>query len=153
MAFVPTHLTLLLSHTLLSSNPDCSVSLISPIHDLSLPQNVKSENFISNEYIFFHIFPRIIKHLKLSKSYLPDPLETAQLNVPIHKHIKIPNIHSGFIILISSHLSFYYSGFLINMPCSTKSSIIEVYYIKTSTFLHQTCNLLKKDIRNIWQEI
>lgn len=121
MAFVPTHLTLLLSHTLLSSNPDCSVSLISPIHDLSLPQNVKSENFISNEYIFFCVLPKIIKQLKFSKSYVLDTLEKAQLNVPIHKHILTHNNHSGFNSLISSGFSFYHSGFLISMPCSTKS--------------------------------
>lgn len=144
MAFIPTHLTLLLSRTLLSSNLDCSVSLISPIHGLSLPQNVKSENFISNEYIFFHVVPRIIKQLKLSKSYVLGPLERAQLDVPIHEHILTPNIHSDFIILISSGLSLYHPGFLINMPCSTKSSVIQVYYIKTSTFLCQTCNLIKK---------
>lgn len=125
-------------------HPDCSVSLISPIHGLSLPQNVKSQNFISNEYIFFHVVPRIIKQLKLSKSYVLGPLQTAQLDVPIQEHILTPNIHSAFIILISSGLSLYHPGFLIDMPCSTKSSVIEVYYIKTSTFLCQTCNLIKK---------
>lgn len=125
-----------------TSNPDCSVSLISPIHDLSLPQNVKFENFISNERIFFHIVPRVIKQLKLSKSYVLDPRETSQLNVPICKHILTPNTHLGFIILISSVLSFFHSHFRINMLGST--SVIEVYYTKTSTFLHQTSNLLKK---------
>lgn len=121
MAFVPTHLTLLLSHTLLSSSPDCSVSVISPIHDLSLPQTVRSENFISNEYIFFHVVPRNIKQQRLSKSYVLGPLERALFDVPIHKHILRPSIQPGFLLLISSGLSLYHSGFLINLSCSTKS--------------------------------
>lgn len=126
VAFVSTDLTLLLSHTLLSSSPDFSVSVISPIHGLSLPQTVKSENFISNEYIFFHVVPRNIKQQRLRKSHVLGPLETALLDVPTHKHILRPNIQPGFILLISSGLSLYHSGFLINMSCNTKSSLIEV---------------------------
>lgn len=90
------------------------------------PQTVKSENFISNEYIFFHVVPRNIKQQRLRKSHVLGPLETALLDVPIHKHILRPNIQPGFILLISSGLSLYYSGFLINMSCNTKSSLIEV---------------------------
>jgi len=92
VAFVPIHLTLLLSHTLLSSSPDCSVSVISPIHDLSLPQTVKSDNFISNEYVFFHVVPRSIRQQSISKSCVLGPLETALFDVPIQKHILRPNI-------------------------------------------------------------
>lgn len=126
MASVPTRLTLPLAHALLSSSPDCSVSVISPIHDLSHPQTVKSENFTGNEYIFFYVVLRNIKQRKLSKSRVLGPLEAALLDVPIHKPIFKPNIQPGFIFLISSGLSLYHSGFLINMSCSTKSSLIEV---------------------------
>lgn len=78
----------------------------------------KSYNFISNEYIFFHA-ARNTKQ-KLSKSFVLSLLETALLDVPIHKQIVRPNIQPSFILLISSGLSLYHFGFLINMSCSTK---------------------------------